>query len=147
MNSAFRLQPHQCKLLIYMDRMTCTLKSPAENRDRNGLFGYEKWRRGRLAAQEEIAPNRANTGGTSKKIPTDKSRDFYEWWWNSELNPRPQSEPDGNALALRTSLRMIGRIRNAPFSITRRQVAFELPTLNTVTRLLAESAPAAASGF
>ncbi len=91
MNSAFRLQPHQCKLLIYMDRMTCTLKSPAENRDRNGLFGYEKWRRGRLAAQEEIAPNRANTGGTSKKIPTDKSRDFYEWWSWGDLNPRPQA--------------------------------------------------------
>jgi hypothetical protein len=40
------------------------------------VLGHEKWRRGRHAAQEENAPNRANTGGTGKKIPTDKSRDF-----------------------------------------------------------------------
>jgi hypothetical protein len=30
----------------------------------------------RKAAQEENAPNPAITGGTGKKIPTDKSRDF-----------------------------------------------------------------------
>jgi hypothetical protein len=29
-------------------------------------------------------------GERAKKIPTDKSRDFYEWWSWGELNPRPR---------------------------------------------------------
>jgi hypothetical protein len=30
-------------------------------------------------------------GERAKKIPTDKSRDLYEWWSWRELNPRPQA--------------------------------------------------------
>ena len=32
-------------------------------------------------------------------------------WRNTEPNPRPQSEPDGNALALRAWIRRFGRLR------------------------------------
>jgi len=35
--------------------------------------------------------NRANAGGTGKKIPTDKGWDFGYWWSWRELNPRPQA--------------------------------------------------------
>ena len=33
-----------------------------------------------------------------------------KWWWNTEPNPRPQSEPDSNALALRAWIRRFGHV-------------------------------------
>jgi len=36
-----------------------------------------------------VPENRANTGGTGKKIPTDEGWDFGYWWRRGELNPRP----------------------------------------------------------
>lgn len=56
--------------------MPSTLKSPAENRDRkrglwSGKLGFR-----RKAAQEEMRQTPPLQGGTGKKIPTDKSRDF-----------------------------------------------------------------------
>ena len=39
--------------------------------------------------------------GVGKKKPTGDPVGFSIWWWNTEPNPRPQSDPDSNALALR----------------------------------------------
>ena len=41
-------------------------------------------------AQEQEARNRANTGVSGKKIPTDKGWDFKYWWRRGGLNPRPK---------------------------------------------------------
>lgn len=35
-------------------------------------------------------------------------RRSFEWWWNTEPNPRPLSEPDSNTLALRAWIRRFG---------------------------------------
>jgi hypothetical protein len=41
----------------------------------------------------------------AEKNPTDKGWVFGKWWWNTEPNPRPLSEPDSNALALSAWIR------------------------------------------
>ena len=44
-----------------------------------------------VRAQEAKAGIRANAGGMSKKIPTDKGWDFWCWWSRGESNPRPEA--------------------------------------------------------
>lgn len=41
-------------------------------------------------AQGETVGNRANTGRTGKKIPTDEGWDLGFWWSRRESNPRPK---------------------------------------------------------
>ena len=46
------------------------------------------------------------------------------WWRNTEPNPRPQSEPDGNALALRAWIQRFGRKRVVKQRVNRAQLGF-----------------------
>lgn len=44
---------------------------------------------------------RGNRRDQARKNPNRERLGFHYWWWNTEPNPRPPSEPDSNALALR----------------------------------------------
>lgn len=48
--------------------------------------------------------------GTDEKSPTGKGWALGRWWRNTEPNPRPQSDPDSNALALRAWIRRFGQM-------------------------------------
>jgi hypothetical protein len=79
-----------------------------EQREKNG--GMRAWngdfRRGVLKRQgPETAPTQ---GERAKKSQPDKGWDFGYWWWNAEPNPRPLSEPDSNAWALRAWIQRFG---------------------------------------
>ena len=62
-----------------------------EQREKKGekSAGNGDFRRAMLKrTRPETTPTQ---GERAKKIPTDKSRDFYEWWSWGDLNPRPQT--------------------------------------------------------
>ncbi len=40
----------------------------------------------------------------------ETSSGFWNWWWNTELNPRPYSDPDINAWPLSPSIRRFGQM-------------------------------------
>ena len=47
----------------------------------------------------EFARTRGNTHQQTKKIPNSDELGILYWWWNTEPNPRPLSQPDSNASA------------------------------------------------
>ena len=53
----------------------------------------------------EVPPRLAYRADVKKP---ETSSGFWNWWWNTEPNPRPLSEPDSNALALRAWIRRFG---------------------------------------
>ena len=52
----------------------------------------------------EVPPRLAYRADVKKP---ETSSGFWNWWRNTELNPRPFAEPDSNALALRAWIRRI----------------------------------------
>ena len=52
-----------------------------------------------LARQIREVPPELALRADVKKPETGSG--FWNWWWNTEPNPRPLSEPDSNASALR----------------------------------------------
>ena len=72
---------------------------------RKGGFGILRlWLSGQCP---DNAPRSGRTqGGCPRKKPDrDKRSGLGCWWRNTEPNPRPQSEPDSNALVLRAWIR------------------------------------------
>jgi hypothetical protein len=57
---------------------------------------------------EEPARVRGNWRDQARKNPNRERLGFQYWWWNTEPNPRPLSEPDSNTLALRAWIRRFG---------------------------------------
>ena len=58
-----------------------------------------------LARQiREVPPELALRAGVKKP---ETGSGFWNWWRNTEPNPRPFAEPDGNALALRAWIRRL----------------------------------------
>ena len=57
---------------------------------------------------QEPASVRGNRRDQTRKNPNRERLGFCYWWWNTELNPRPLSEPDSNTLALRAWIRRFG---------------------------------------
>lgn len=72
--------------------------------------GLQARRRGAFCASKPgVGPPKRPCAGKKKTSPGRTG--FWEWWWrNTEPNPRPFAEPDGNALALRAWIRRFGRI-------------------------------------
>ena len=57
---------------------------------------------------QEPASVRGNRRDQTRKNPNRERLGFCYWWWNTEPNPRPLSEPDSNTLALRAWIRRFG---------------------------------------
>ena len=96
--------PRQCWLWLGERSRAQQRKTAAERREvlRNGVV----WR---CSAHEATGRNRANTGAQGKKIPTDKGWDFGYWWRNAELNPRPASNAERQALHFSPWFRRFGQ--------------------------------------
>lgn len=76
-----------------------------EQREKTGPNGPEMGT-ARGMPLKRSAPETAPTlAQQAEKNPTDKGWVFRYWWRNTEPNPRPRSEPDSNALALRAWIR------------------------------------------
>lgn len=72
---------------------------------------------------------RGNQRDRARKNPNRERLGFHYWWRNTEPNPRPQSEPDGNALALRAWIQRFGRSFFRPASSLVRRHMGKLATL------------------
>ena len=65
-----------------------------------------------LRAIERVGRDRASAlAAWNRRAAPHTSRKQVAWWRNTEPNPRPQSEPDSNALALRAWIQRFGRWR------------------------------------
>ena len=62
---------------------------------------------------QEPASVRGNRRDQTRKNPNRERLGFQYWWWNTEPNPRPLSEPDSNALTLRAWIRRFGHSQPA----------------------------------
>ena len=57
---------------------------------------------------QEPPRTRGSRRDQARKNPNRERLGFCYWWWNTEPNPRPLSEPDSNTLALRAWIRRFG---------------------------------------
>jgi len=56
----------------------------------------------------EPSRTRGNTRDRPRKNPNSDELGFCIWWWNTELNPRPHSDPDSSTLALSPPIQRLG---------------------------------------
>lgn len=78
-------------------------ENQAQNRPGSGEGEVRKF-------PHEATRTRGSTRERTRKIPNSDELGIVYWWRNTEPNPRPFAEPDGNALALRAWIRRFGRI-------------------------------------
>lgn len=104
-----------CLFQLDADRMLC------------GLCPFGGWQGGREKAsgESEMSPGvgettgegsphgfagtRADTRGCARKKANRERLTFRNWWWDTEPNPRPLSEPDSNARVFWAWIRRFGR--------------------------------------
>ena len=99
-----------------------------EKRERNrGELGALRPRVCRPSAHAEWPGTPRHLWNPEIKTPNREGLGVKFWWRNTELNPRPQSEPDGNALALRAWIQRFGRIAHPTLGFLVKQRVHGVP--------------------
>lgn len=80
-----------------------------EQREKNGGKFAETDDFGRAVLKRKPPETAPTLGKRAKKIPTDKGWDFGYWWRNAELNPRPASNAERQALHFSPWFRRFGQ--------------------------------------